>query len=84
MQQNDQRPVAGLDLMQPHVPDLGVALPNFGPSVTSLVNASAKLMKSPLETVRVRTRLVLWLQRRARGCPGLLPGVSRSRDAFSR
>ena len=33
VQQDDQRPVAGLDVMQPHVPDLGVALPKFGPAV---------------------------------------------------
>ena len=30
VQQDDQRPVAGLDVMQPHVADLGVALPKFG------------------------------------------------------
>jgi hypothetical protein len=29
MQQNDQRPIAGLDVMQPHVADLGVALTKF-------------------------------------------------------
>jgi hypothetical protein len=33
MQQNDQRPIAGLDVMQPHVADLCVALPKFGPVV---------------------------------------------------
>jgi hypothetical protein len=33
VQQNDERPVAGLDVMQPHVPDIGVAVPEFGPAV---------------------------------------------------
>ena len=41
VQQNDQRPVAGFDVMQPHFPDVGVALPKFGPAFhISLVNAS--------------------------------------------
>jgi hypothetical protein len=33
VQENDQRPVAGLDVMQPHVPDVGVTLPKLGISV---------------------------------------------------
>ena len=33
VQQNDQRPVAGLDVVQPHVADIGVALPKLGPAV---------------------------------------------------
>src|SRR6185295_11057473 len=30
VQQKDQRPIAGLDVMQPYVADLGVAVPKFG------------------------------------------------------
>src|ERR1700759_5024328 len=33
MQQNDQRAIAGLDVVQPDVADLGVALPKFDPLI---------------------------------------------------
>jgi hypothetical protein len=33
MQQNDQRPIAGLDVVQVHVADLGVTLPKLDPHV---------------------------------------------------
>ena len=33
MQQNDQRPVTGLDLMQVRIADLGITLPKLGPDV---------------------------------------------------
>src|SRR5215510_4500281 len=34
VQQNDQRPVTGLDVMQPHVADLGIALTNSAEPVS--------------------------------------------------
>src|SRR4029453_12301799 len=84
-QQNDQRPVAGLDVMQPAVADLGVALPNFGPAVRHKpgqpIGRAHEI--SSRDCAWVRTRLVLSLERRARVCPGLLPGVSRAPDARS-
>jgi hypothetical protein len=33
VQQHDQRPIAGLDVVQLHVADLGVTLPKLGPDV---------------------------------------------------
>ena len=33
VQQNDQRPVTGLDVMQPHIADFGVTLPKLDPDV---------------------------------------------------
>jgi hypothetical protein len=86
MQQNDQRPVAGLDVMQPHLPHLGIALPNFGPAArhkpAQRIGRTHEHLLSRLCVIR--TRLLPTPQPRARAYPGPLPRCVQIADAFSR
>ena len=60
VQQDDQRPVAGLDVMQPHVADLGVALPKFGPAVRERAGECGR----GDELIRISSRDCAWYHER--------------------
>src|SRR4051794_19767102 len=80
VQQHDQRAVAGLGVVQPHVTDLGVAFSKFSPAVRHKAGRRIRRAHEDLlsRLCVVRTTLVLSLERRARGRPGVVPGSSKA------